>query len=106
MPTPTTIPVGDQEFQQMMQIDTSIRHWSMEHMQLTLRLQELESTVRSLYVGRKQLLDRICSAAGVDPTHVIQAELMSTKEGAKFNLVLQDSETPPGKEQGGNSTGS
>jgi hypothetical protein len=67
--------LDEQSLDQLLRINASIEHQSVQYTKARLQLSEMESGIRGLYNARQQLLNRCIAAQDINPNLVTSINL-------------------------------
>jgi hypothetical protein len=81
-----TIDIPSDVFAKLVQIDSSMKHWSVRHTELTLQVNDALSHFSSLSQAKQGIIASLSKEADIDPNDVVEAYL--TSEGGKPRLEV------------------
>jgi len=89
-----------EDIESLKKFEASIEHWSTQHTKLALQADDAKSAVKSIWLARQKLFERVYAEAGIDPSRVNHAELM---EDGVLNVLCQEQpqEDPEKSPEGG-----
>jgi len=69
------VKLDKEQTDQLIQLDRSITHWSVEHSKAVMQARGLLSNLEGLYQARQNLLENVYKAAGIQPGAVVQSRI-------------------------------
>jgi len=81
-----------EQFDQMLQLEKSIQHWSLEQSKMALQIKGMLENIEGLYMARQNLLADAYQAAGIQPGSVVQSRI--SKDGT-IQVICNDDPAPP-----------
>jgi hypothetical protein len=75
------------DIESLKKFEASIEHWSTQHTKLAIQADDAKGAVRSIWLARQKLFERVYAEAGIDPAQVNHAELM---DDGVLNVLCQD----------------
>ena len=82
--------LSESDIDNLRQFEQSIEHWSTQIVKGLLQIDDMKSTVKSIYLARQQMFEKAYEEAGIDHNDVQHVELM---QDGTLNVVLKHKES-------------
>jgi len=67
--------ISKEELQKVAHIEESVRHWSNEHTNISMKGRKILETIETLYQARSEILEKAYGEAGIDPASIQNVQI-------------------------------